>query len=457
MTLTSAQEALLTLPFRLDEHGFNGSHNVYLLKSAIRRRLSLVDPGWSLSQPVLVQQTANTVQLSASLTICGSTRSATGVAIINRWKKDAKDNRIEMIDYDLALAQLKAQKNADSDLLPRIAVNGFNVGAYLKVEAIKSVKTPEALKAFLDKLPPPPGAHWSANGGRERVAAFLKLLNLKWDDIKDLIEPGHALSGLSDTMLDESHFMLRLAELAYKPAEPKILSLDNEPVPSNPAPIPPTLAQSSAIPRNLRPPKLGAGIYCAPADLAKDDLLSLSAPDDRNPIIVKVVDIQYLVNEYVGVIKYAAKDAMESYKFTDALYRVVGGPKPELAEKDVSLVELKVNRWIWVGKPAEQAAVHVIECDLKYLAVDDVLDQSSGSTIRYERITQIGDYDAGVRAMTLFNTQTEQSRETRLSNIRLYTIIGGPKIAAVNADPVAHPKNGAGFPVWHEPTQVAVS
>jgi hypothetical protein len=228
MTLTAAHTAILEAPFRANEHRFDASNNLYLDKEAIRRRLSLVDPHWMQSEPHLASETADLVSLSATITLGGATRSALGVAIVNRWKSiddkqpdgSTKKKRIEIDGYDLARAKRLAYKYADADLLPRIAMQ-FGVGAYLKEPAVKAIKTEKQLAEFLAKLPPPPDAHWSLNGGRQRIGDFMKLVHLEWNAVNALVEPGKTLAGLSDTALSEVQFMARLAELAFKPAAPK--------------------------------------------------------------------------------------------------------------------------------------------------------------------------------------------------------------------------------------------
>lgn len=216
MALNSHQEQMLKAPFHAWEHSFDNSGNVYLEKTAIRHRLSLVDPAWSQSKPELVAETLDLVSLSASITVCGSTRSALGVGIIQRWKKGGG----EMQGYELARATRQAYKTADADLVPRIGMQ-FDIGAYLKTPAAKNCKTEEQLKKYLETLPPPPDSHWSLNGGRQRIADLLKSFGLEWEDIKSVVEPGRTLGGLSETSLTETEFVRRLAEIAFKPAAPK--------------------------------------------------------------------------------------------------------------------------------------------------------------------------------------------------------------------------------------------
>ena len=260
MTLTAEQQARLEAPFKLEEHRYDASGNIYLDKAAIRRRIFQIDPNWSQSLVVESARTANTIALTSTITICGTSRSALGVAIINRWKKGEGGKKIELEDYDLARAEKLAYKSADSDLLPRIALQ-FNIGTYLRANGIKNES---ALKEFLAKSAPAPvAAHWADNGGRQRVAAFLAKVGLEWAAIKDKVEPDKVLTLLIDTTLDEAAFMVRLAEIAFKPATPQT----PPPAPAPASAQPPRYGETSATTSTpVAPPVTGAPAE-APIDL----------------------------------------------------------------------------------------------------------------------------------------------------------------------------------------------
>lgn len=392
MTLTEAQQAKLEAPFKLEEHRIDPSGNVYIDKAAIRRRLSQVDPGWSQTPPLVVSQTPNTVTLSATLTIAGSTRSASGVAIINRWKKvDGK--KVELVDYDLCRAERLAYKSADADILPRCAQQ-FNVGVYLKVDAIKNVKTEAALKDFLAKLTPAPvAAHWADNGGRQRVAAFLAKVGLEWAAIKDIVEPGKVLALLNETTLDEAAFMVRLAEIAFKPAAPQ--TPPPAPTTTTPArygeasattstPVAPAIASAqvedlgawfpesskSAVPASPDPLNKVYGnpyarrpvvrsvadptgrntrigyIKCLPVDLGIHDII-LTADGPRT--IIAAYPPEH------GDRRFLLKDAAgeeHDYKLTLSLgnAEIVGGPKLAAVQDDPALAPMSGPHRLWAGK-----------------------------------------------------------------------------------------------------------
>lgn len=146
--LTLQQDALLRRPFQPAEHGFvNG--RPYLLKDAIRRRLSQVDPAWSISPPQLVALTDDAVILTAGLVIAGVARYDVGTGLVQRFKPDGR----ELPPYELARSTARAFKTAASDLLPRCAVQ-FGLGDYLKAVP-RSVADPRSLRDWLLSLAKP--------------------------------------------------------------------------------------------------------------------------------------------------------------------------------------------------------------------------------------------------------------------------------------------------------------
>lgn len=210
------QQALLGKPFELNEHKFKFK-NVYLSKSAIRRRLYLADPQWKLTEPEFVCKDEDVVILRGGLTVCGVTRYQIGSGLIQR--KDEAGKVLE--GYSLAQNYAKAYKAAASDILSRAAVE-FNVGAYLKdLDKADKPKDMDDLKRLLAKLNAAEPTHWSQTGGRERVSEMLKLLGLEWKGVNSAIEKDRTLTVLSETSLTESEFMKRLVELVTVPAMPK--------------------------------------------------------------------------------------------------------------------------------------------------------------------------------------------------------------------------------------------
>lgn len=133
--LTPGQILELQLPFEANEHGFKprkandpgGAPFVY--RTALERRLNKVCPGWSFSDPQLVQVLNNAVIMRATLTLEGQSHSDIGTGIIQKPKVNRDTGEIN--EYELALNTANAFKQAASQCLPRCAFH-FGVGWYLK-------------------------------------------------------------------------------------------------------------------------------------------------------------------------------------------------------------------------------------------------------------------------------------------------------------------------------------
>jgi hypothetical protein len=212
--ITPEQQRILEAAFKFNEHAFVESQP-YLLKSAIRRRLTLVDPAWSMSEPRFISHDGNVVTYAAALTICGVTRYALGSGIVTTTKK-VSGKKVEIEGFELDRYVAKAHKTAASDCLPRAAL-AFDVGSYLKEKDRNQPVTEE----WLSKLPQVEQLHWSTvPGTRQEMNEVLKCLGLTWDSVKGNIEPGRTLAGLSETTLSKAQFTLRLFALAQAPAKP---------------------------------------------------------------------------------------------------------------------------------------------------------------------------------------------------------------------------------------------
>lgn len=213
--MNTEQIKQLEKPFNLDEHRFLQG-NPYILKQAIRRRLSEVDPAWSTTPPEVVGVHNDSIILRGGLTVCSITRYSIGTGIVistrKRTHKDSDGKEIVEImpleHYELAREQNKAYKAADSDLLPRCAVE-FGVGAYLKdrPRGQSEGEFPQWLNSLLVKY------HWAYNGAGKRFSDLLKAHSLTWSDVNSIIEPGRVLRGLSDISLDETSAFARLDEI----------------------------------------------------------------------------------------------------------------------------------------------------------------------------------------------------------------------------------------------------
>jgi hypothetical protein len=154
--ITEQQQRILEMPFSVDEHDFvNG--NVFLKKSAIRRRLSMVDPGWESTPRQLVTASDDLVVYQGGLTVCGVTRYAIGTGIIIRTKTVGQDKKkVPLEDFELARSIAKAHKAADSDIMARAAIP-FGIGAYLK-SMPKGISNTDSLAKWLAVLNKPASA-----------------------------------------------------------------------------------------------------------------------------------------------------------------------------------------------------------------------------------------------------------------------------------------------------------
>lgn len=209
MSITESQQRLLEKPFRPEEHDFVYGQ-CYIRKSAIRARLNLVDPGWQISPPVLMNADENLVVMRGALIIAGVKRNAIGTGIIQRTKTDKKTGVItEFTGFELARMVAKAYKTAASDLLPRSAIM-FGLGEYLK-QLPKGTENMDQLKPWLQNQFA--AFHWAYNGGGQQVTARMKELGLAWGDIAAKIEPGRRLRSLSDTLLPVEEFLAGLERI----------------------------------------------------------------------------------------------------------------------------------------------------------------------------------------------------------------------------------------------------
>lgn len=203
--LTPDKQRILEQPFLLEEHGFLQG-NPYILKDAIRQRLAKVDPRWTNSAPRVETIVNDCVVMTGSLTVCDVTRSAVGVGLIISTKKDPKTGEVFPVEpYQLARETAKAMKTAQSDLLPRCALE-FGVGAYLKNKPkdVTQGNFANWLNSISIKM------HWSNNGAGERFKDRARSLKLTWADVCNRIEPGRELVVMTDIHLTAEQAMDRL-------------------------------------------------------------------------------------------------------------------------------------------------------------------------------------------------------------------------------------------------------
>jgi len=341
------QQELLAKPFEAHEHGFKNG-NCYIRKSAIRRRLSQVDPQWKLTEPEFICVDGDVVIMRGGLTVCGITRYQIGSGIIQR-KSEGKTNKEGQYEegkplegYSLASMVAKAYKTAATDILSRAAVE-FNVAGYLK-DASKEDRPRDqsSLSALLNKLNKATSTHWSGAGGRERVMAMLKHLGMDWNAINALVEPDRVLATLSETTLPEAAFMARLVELAVKPAQPKAAA------PVEPTPVA-SVQQQPALPI----------IRCETRDLDEGDvILQQSKSQTLGTVDTKLEILHYGgrlgAGQYMLKFKNLGTDEIKTVTWSNSDHQLIDGPKCKAYAADHSLCEKRPGSIypMWIAKPA---------------------------------------------------------------------------------------------------------
>ena len=141
--LTPHQIAQLEAPFRLEEHGFVERKGVYIKKSAIRARLTQVDPNWTLSAPQVLIGSDQIVVMTAGLTVGGATRHGVGVGIIHNLDPEGRQPGKQLAEIS------KAYKTAATDCLPRAAAL-FGIGEYLRDLDAATKNSLQALARWLN-------------------------------------------------------------------------------------------------------------------------------------------------------------------------------------------------------------------------------------------------------------------------------------------------------------------
>lgn len=224
----------------------------YIKRSAIMRRLRLVDPGYIPDIDTIVQVVGDTVTVWGTLTLKGVTHRASSSVAVGAWRiEDPKatiKTYVRVGDYEYARALANAQKIAATLLLFRCAET-FGVGLYMKEKTTTpSLASVLNAKPTAPNIPPPPPEsppmpsnvtklgpqpepeseipkHWALNGGGERIKQKMHTLGLDWHrDLKAQIEPGKTLEKLSYTTLTEEQVSTRLDEIhlaMMNPAQPK--------------------------------------------------------------------------------------------------------------------------------------------------------------------------------------------------------------------------------------------
>lgn len=209
--LTARDYAILEAAFDASEIGTKDKHS-YVKRSAIERRLRLVDPNWKNDIDTFVQVIGDTVTVWGSLTLKGTTRRNSASKNVSAWASAANGGeRISDAAYSRELAN--AIMKANTALIFRCA-EAFGVGLYLKEKTAAP-----SLASVLDDTP----KHWSAGPGGERIKALMTELKLDNAAIKETLEPGKTLTKWGDVALSEDQVILRLKEIAdsiQKKAQP---------------------------------------------------------------------------------------------------------------------------------------------------------------------------------------------------------------------------------------------
>ena len=204
-------------PFTFEEHGIirkkDGKtiDNIFILKDAIRRRLTQIDRHWTTSTPQLMGIQGDVVAMTGALTFLGAQRTAIGTGKI---QSILYDKPVE--GFALAREVSKAIKSAGSDLLPRLATE-WNIGSYLR-QIPKTITEDSAFKTWLDGQEKvwEQRYHWASNGKGALFWHLVKSLGLTWDVVKVELEPGRTLNGLRDISLSDVEAFARLMVISME-------------------------------------------------------------------------------------------------------------------------------------------------------------------------------------------------------------------------------------------------
>jgi hypothetical protein len=208
-------------PFAFDEHGiiYKKSKpdakettpeidNIFILKDAIRRRLTQTDPHWTTGTQDLMGIQGDVVIMRGALTFLGGQRTAVGTGKIQSTRYG------KPIDgYELAREVSKAMKSASSDLIPRLATE-WNIGSYLR-QLPKTITTESAFKGWLDGQVKAweQRYHWAGNGKGSLFWHLIKAYGLTWEIVQKELEPGRMISGLREISLSDMQAFVRLEEI----------------------------------------------------------------------------------------------------------------------------------------------------------------------------------------------------------------------------------------------------
>lgn len=245
--LTERDYKILTAGFLPEEIGTVGGHP-YIKRSAIHRRLRLIDPAWSNHVETYIQVDGDTVTAWGSITLKGVTRYNCATKKVNCWA--SKENGgARFSDADVARELANAKMKAVSALIFRCA-EAFEIGLYLKEK-----RTPHTLASVLNESqdsqqkpaqPSPSGSpspapteppaqstgtrlgapsaapapaapakqKWTTNGGVPIFNKRMEELGLTFDDVCAVLEPGRLLTNITDISLSLEDTLKALPQIA---------------------------------------------------------------------------------------------------------------------------------------------------------------------------------------------------------------------------------------------------
>lgn len=171
--LTAEDLEVLRGFFAVDEHEFDYGKNCYIKELSVSERLEQVDPAFSfVIKNIEVRPSAGengkevgTVTVHASMTVKGSTRESTGMAVIlksdekeeTKWNNDTRKKEKTGVMYTVEANQ--AEKSATTDALKRCA-RLFGIGRYM-LQFGNDVNDTASLKRWLDKHAPIDMNQWN--------------------------------------------------------------------------------------------------------------------------------------------------------------------------------------------------------------------------------------------------------------------------------------------------------
>lgn len=234
--LTPRDFQILEAPFPDAETGMKGKH-IYIKRSAIMRRIRLVDPGYTMKNDTYVQINGDVVTVWGELTIKGVTHHDSCSKNVEAWRKQDNGDYTRVNEYEYSRELANAIMKAQTGLLHRCA-SRFGLGVYLLEKSnppsLASVLGEQPKPTNVTPLPtPPPAASepppqpqpsrlgqspkkqaWTINGGVPLFEKRMNELGLRFADIATELEPGRTLLAVIDISLPLDETLKRLLGIA---------------------------------------------------------------------------------------------------------------------------------------------------------------------------------------------------------------------------------------------------